>query len=234
MNRTIINIFKILVLSTVSAALLTACSTTQKNTQSARATVEQLLISEAVMRSLPRKPDNFLPIPQGSNVILGTSGLTADHALLQPVLAGWLGKQGYLVLQKDEKNATHRIDVIVGALGTEVAGTFFGMPPIQSVLIPFALPELAVYKAQHQVGYAKFYMNIFEIPGGRLVGSTPTFLADTYYSDYTMLFIFSFASTDLISPPKTGSFHRNPLNGLGTQEDEAGFGTGNKNEVPQK
>lgn len=186
------------------------------------------------MRSLPRKPENFLPIPQGSNVMLGTSGLTADHALLQPILAGWLGKQGYLV-QKEEKNATHRIDVVVGALGTEVAGTFFGMPPIQSVLIPFALPELALYKAQHQVGYTKFYMNIFETPGGRFVASTPTFLADTYYSDYTILFIFSFASTDLISPPKTGSFDRNPLNGLGSLiEDEAGSGTGHKNEAPPK
>ncbi|MGH8684734.1 MAG: hypothetical protein ACREUM_05205, partial [Nitrosospira sp.] len=67
---------------------------------------------------------------------------------------------------------------------------------------------------------------------GRFVGSTPIFLADTYYSDYTILFIFSFASTDLKSPPKTGAFHRNPLNGLGSLvEDEAGSETGNKNQV---
>ena len=78
-------------------------------------------------------------------MILNTSGLTTDQTLLQQVLTGWLGQQGYLV-QKDEKNATHRIDVIVGALGTELAGAFVGMPPIQSVLIPFALPELSLYK----------------------------------------------------------------------------------------
>ncbi len=217
-----INIFKILAVGMVSIGLMAGCSTTHRTTQSQRTAVEQLLISEAVIRSLPRAPNGPLPIPRGSNVILDTSGISiaagasADQTLLQQVLAGWLGQQGYFI-QKDEKNATHRISVIVGALGTELAGTFIGMPPVQSLLIPFSLPELTLYKSQHQTGYVKFYMNIFEIPAGVFVGSSPTFLADSYYNNYTVLFLLSFTSTDLASPPQLGSFRRKPLNTPDTQ-----------------
>lgn len=220
------NIFKILAVGTISIGLMTGCAATHKISQSPRTTIEQLLISEAVIRSLPRETEARLPIPQGSKVIVDTSGLTPDQTLLQQVLSGWLGQQGYLV-QKDEKNATHRISVIVGALGTELGGTFFGMPAIQSQLIPFALSELSLYKSQHQTGYAKFHMNIFEIPSGAFVGSTPTFLADAYYNDYTLLFVLSHTSTDIISPPQLGSFLRKPLSTPGTQEkDEAQPATG--------
>lgn len=220
--------FKIFVLSTVVIGLTTGCSSTHRTSHSARTATEQLLISEAIIRSLPREPEGPLPISKDSKVILDISGLTTDQKLLEQVLTGWLGQQGYLV-QKEEKNATHRINVIVSALGTELAGTFFGMPPVQSVLIPFSLPELSLYKAQHQVGYVKFYMNLFEVPDGRFVGSTSTFLADTYYSDYTVLFVLSFTSTDLVAPPQTGSFHRNPLNALDIRMEEAKFWTDKQN-----
>ncbi|MDQ3186008.1 MAG: hypothetical protein M3Q16_06010 [Pseudomonadota bacterium] len=148
-------------------------------------------------------------------------------------MAGWLGQQGYFA-QRDEKNATHRISVIVEALGTELGGTFVGMPPVQSLLIPFSLPELSLYKAQHQTGYVKFHMNVFEIQTGRLVGSTPAYLGDSYYNDYTVLFLLSFISTSLISPPQLGSFRRKPLNTPGTQmEDDAKTGAENwKGETP--
>ncbi len=219
MMRQIINSFTIIALCMAFTGLMTGCSTTQRNTQSPRTSVEQLLISEAVIRSLPRQPESPLPIPQGSNVILNTSGLTTDQTLLQQVLTGWLGQQGYLI-RKDEKNATHRIDVIVGALGTKLGGTFVGMPPLQSQLIPFALPELSFYKSQHQTGYVKYHMNIFEIPAGRFAGSTPAFLADSYYNNYTVLFIISFTSTDLVSPPQLGTFLRKPLNTPETQGED--------------
>jgi hypothetical protein len=218
MRKIVINIFITIALGTASIAVLTSCSTTQKSTQSPRTVIEQLLISEAVIRSLPRQPENLLPIPRGSYVVLNTSALTIDQALLQQILAGWLGQQGYLI-QKDEKNATHRIDVIVEALGTELAGAFVGMPPVQSALIPFALPELSLYKSQRQAGYVKFHLNIFEIPAGRYVGSTSNFLADSYYNNYTVLFLISFTSTDLVSPPQFGIYLRKPLNISPTQKE---------------
>ncbi len=216
---TMISAFKIMALSTIFIVVLTGCSTTQKSTQSPRTVIEQLLISEAAIRSLPRHPESLLPIPRGSNVVLTTSGLTTDQTLLQQILTGWMGQQGYLV-QKDEKNAAYRIDVIIGALGTELNGAFIGMPPIQSVLIPFSLPELSLYKSQNQTGYIKFHMNIFEIPAGKFVGSTSDFRADSYYNNYTVFFAISFTSTDLVSPPQLGTLLRKPLKTPDIQTDK--------------
>lgn len=196
---------------TLAAAivLMAGCSTTQRNTQSSRTAVEQLLLSEAVKRSFPNEPGEFLPIPRGASVALNTVGMTPDQAFLQQVLAGWLGQQGYLV-QKDGKDATHRVDVVVEALGTELSGTFMGMPPVQSQFIPFSLPELALYKSQYQTGYAKFHLNVFGLPAGNFLGSTSAFLGDGYYNDYTVLFMLSHTFTDLPSVPEMGSFTRKP------------------------
>jgi hypothetical protein len=206
------NIFGILALGAVSILLASGCSTTQRFTQSARTATEQLLISEAVTRSLPSGPAGLLPIPPGSSVLLDSSGFGGggpDQALLQQMLIAWLGKQGYPI-QADASKASHRVNVVVEALGTEFGGNFAGMPPVQSQLLPFSLPELALFKSQYQTGYAKFHMNIYELPGGGFAGSTPSFMADSYYNSYTVLFLISFTTTDLPYPPHIGPF-RKPL-----------------------
>ena len=201
---------------------LIGCSTTHRTTQSARTAVEQLLISESAIRSLPKKSMEPLPIPSGSTVTLNTTGLTPDQALLQEILTGWLGQQGYLV-QKDKKNATYRIDVIISAIGTEEDGTFIGLPPIHSQIIPFSLPELAIYKSKNQTGYVKFNMNFFEVLTGKFVGSSPNFLADSYYNNYTALLLLSFSSTNIMSPPQLGYFRNNPQNPENTESEEESF-----------
>lgn len=214
------NTLRIIIICSVSVVFLIGCSTTSRTTNSSRTTVEQLLISEAVTRSLSDKSDKTLPIPAGSKLSLNTSSLTEDKTLLQEVLTGWLGQQGYLV-QKDEKNATYRVDVIVGALGTEAGGTFFGLPPIQSQIIPFSLSELAFYKSENQTGYVKFKMNVFEITTGKFIGSMSNFLADSYYNNYTIFLVFSYTSTDLMSPPQLGYFFRSkPQNAEEIQSEE--------------
>ena len=209
-------LFKTLLLGaffTGLAAGLSGCSSTQKITQSQRTAVEQLLISEAVLRSLPSEPEKVMPMPPGSTVVLNTTGISiasgpsSDQLLLQKILAGWLGRHGYLV-QKQEDKAAYRINVIVGALGTELGGNFFGMPPARSDVIPISLPELALYKGQYQTGYAQFYLDISELPSGVFVRSTPTFLGEAYYNDFTLLLLFSFTSTDLEYPPQLGWYRK--------------------------
>ncbi|SEK62694.1 hypothetical protein SAMN05216387_102199 [Nitrosovibrio tenuis] len=195
---------KNLTLIVVSMLFAAGCSTMHSATQSQRAAIEQLLISEAVLRSLPQDSDGILSIPQGARVVIDTSGISADQILLQRTLGGWLGQQGYAV-QKNEDKADYRVSVIVGALGTELGNSFFGMPPVTSQLIPFSLPELALYKAQYQTGYVKFHMDIFELPGGTFVQSTPPFLAETHFNNHTVLLFFTINSTDLESAPRLGS-----------------------------
>jgi hypothetical protein len=216
------NILRIIVICSASITFLTGCSTTHRTTQSTRTAVEQLLISESAVRSLSEKSIELLPIPSGSKVTLNTSGLTPDQALLQEILTGWLGQQGYLI-QKDKKNAVYRIDVIVGAMGTEEDGAFIGLPPINSQIIPFSLPELALYKSENQTGYVKFNMNFFEILTGKFVGSSPNFLADSYHNNYTVLLLLSFSSTNLMSPPQLGFFRSRPQSTKNTESEEKSF-----------
>jgi hypothetical protein len=110
-----IRLLKNVAVSAVCIGLAAGCSTTQRTTQSPRTAIEQLLISEAILRSLPAESQGMLSIPSGAGVILNTAGISPDQALLQQILVGWLGKQGFSV-QKDEKNATYRINVIVNAM----------------------------------------------------------------------------------------------------------------------
>jgi hypothetical protein len=90
---------------------------------------------------------------------------------------------------------------MVQALGTEQGVTFFGMPPVQSVIIPFALPELTLFKLQNQRAYTRLSLDIFETATGRLVRSTPWYVGSSYYNQYTILFFIYFRTTDLVLPP---------------------------------
>lgn len=192
---------KVFCLSVALAGLLSACSTTHKITNSARTATEQLLITEAVMRSLPKDRDLPFPVPRGSAIKLDVVGLTPDKDIVKGVVTGWLGLHGYVV---QDENARYRINIIINSLGTELATTFFGIPPIQASLIPISLPELSLYKAENQSGYARFHFDIFELPSGQFIASSSPFLADTFYNAYTLLLLFTFNKTDLISPPQAG------------------------------
>lgn len=190
---------KLICLGVALVYLLSACSITQKMTNSLRAPTEQLLISEAVMHSLSKRPELALPIPQDAIVKLDISGISIDKDFILGVVAGWLGQHGYTV-EGNAENATHRINIVLNSLGTELGNTFFGIPAIQASLIPISLPELAIYKADYQTGYANFYFDIFELPSNRFVASSSPFIADTFFNAYTVLFVFTHKSTNLVSP----------------------------------
>ena len=114
---------KTLILSLIILIVLSACSSTYKNTQSLRTAVEQLLISEALMASLPQQIETPLPIPPGSKVFINTSGISLDQHIVRQAMSGWLSQHGYLV-QDDKEDATHEVSVMVESLGTEYGDTF--------------------------------------------------------------------------------------------------------------
>ena len=81
-------IVKALGFSLLLASVMVGCSTTQKITSSVRTSTEQLLISEALKRSLPKQANAPLPIPQGSVVKLDVIGLTTDKDIVKGAVAG--------------------------------------------------------------------------------------------------------------------------------------------------
>ena len=199
--------FKTLTLGLAILIILSACSSTYRNTQSSRTAVEQLLISEALMSSLSQKVEAPLPIPPGSKVHVSTSGISSDQHIVEQAISGWLGQHGYFI-QEDKDKATYEVSVMVESLGTEYANTFAGIPPIRGGFLPISTPELAIYKAQYQTGYVKFHFDLFELPSGRYVQTTSPFVAEKYFNDYTALFIFTFRKTDLAVPPQLGTIGR--------------------------
>lgn len=183
-----------LVLLVMIPAGLLGCSATRDVTKTPRTPIEQLLVSQSIQRGLDVSAEIFAP--RGSATVVA-DGLTADDRFVQEVVMDWLRQQGWHV----SKHGEYLVHVTVYALGTEQAENFFGIPPVSGSLLPISVPELALYKASRQRGYARFALTVSETPGGRLINSTPVLEGDVYFNQYTVLFAVSFHTTDLAPPP---------------------------------
>lgn len=175
---------------------LSGCSSTFESTKTSRSSIEQLLLSQSLQRSLT---DAVLPIPPGQSVAVETVGLTADQAFVTALIEKWLSREG-LNLPKDGKESLVA-RVTLDAFGTLQAQTFFGIPQISGGFLPLSIPELAFYKAHRQQGLARFSIDFIEKKTGRLVRSTPVYEGDAFYNQFTVLLALNFRSTDLLPPP---------------------------------
>jgi hypothetical protein len=195
-----------------------SCALQQEISRTPRTAVEQLLLGQALEQALTT-PN--LPIPEGATLMVEASGFHTDRAHLQlmgqeggvvdshyldvsfvrDVASAHLGEMGYRI-REGASEATYLVRVMVQSLGTNQGLVFVGMPAVQSVLIPFALPELILYKRQTQLAYARIRMDIFEIATGRFIRSTPWWVGERFYNQYTILFFIGFHTTDLSAPPE--------------------------------
>jgi hypothetical protein len=195
LNHCVILLQHILILG-----VLTGCGAVHNIPEPVRPTaVEQFLMAQAVERSLNGETIMPIPLAPGDTVSLDTSGLTVEQRFFKGAIGGWLGERGLKIIP-DSDDAKYRIHILVQALGTEQSVSFFGLPPIESVLLPFALPEIAVFKGQYQSGYTRFRLDIYEHATGKFIRSTPWFQGSTYFDEYTVLFFIDFYRTDLIAP----------------------------------
>jgi hypothetical protein len=123
-----------------------------------------------------------------------------DLAFVREAMASHLGVLGYRMAKREE-DASYLIRVVVQSFGTSQSTSFFGMPPIQSVLIPFSLPQLTVYQNLAQDGYVRYGLDVIERASGKLFYSTAWHSHRTYHDQYTILFFFTFRVTDLEDAP---------------------------------
>lgn len=202
----LLNRFIILLQGFLILGMLPGCGT--MNTLPAPASptaIQQFLMAQAVGRSLPKEKIIPLPLTYGDTVSLNVTGLSVETGLtvsqqfLKGAIGDWLGERG-LKIDLDSTKAKYRIQILVEALGVEQENSLFGIPPIQSTLLPIALPQMALYAKQNLSGYTRFRLRIYEAATGQFVGSTPWFQASTYFNEYTVLFFFDFQRTDLIGP----------------------------------
>ncbi len=208
------------------SALLTGCAMTREPSRTPRTAIEQLLLSQAMTRSLEHvsvpltaqdsiyvEIAGFAPDrPTLESRFVDTTGSEAspqlrvlrhqasDLPVMQSKLEGRLGEVG-LSVRSGWKEADYRIQVTVDALGTEQGESFIGMPAVQSVLLPFSLPQLTLFRAQAQKGYVRFTLDVYDAKTGRLVRSLAAQEGAAYYNQYTLLFFMTFEGTDLMSRP---------------------------------
>lgn len=208
-----------LILCLIAAVM--GCAISREPTRTPRTAIEELLLSSAVQRSmnalsLPISPvesvavevvafptdrlllqDRFVGEPNAPPIVpTPATGLVLVHGLAE----GRLGVLGF-PLQQSRHQATYFLRLLVLALGTDQAQTFLGMPAIQSVLLPFALPELTLYKAQHQKAYMRYRIDIYESATGQFIRSTPWYEGSAYFNQYIVFFFITFRSTDLPQAP---------------------------------
>ena len=212
------------------AALLASCTVPREITRTARSAIEQLLLSEALNRSLL---DIALPVSTDQPLYMEVTGLqlgyvsplvsipsvaasgetntttapsngyfrpAGDLAFVRDAVATHLGVLGYRI-SKREDDASYLVRVVVQSFGTTQSISFFGMPPVQSVLIPFSLPQLTIYQNLAQDGYVRYGVEVIERATGRLLYTTPWHSHRTYHDQYTILFFFTFRVTDLEGAP---------------------------------
>ena len=209
---------------------LASCTIPREVTRTARSAIEQLLLAEALNRSLlgvalPVSVDQPLYMevtglqlgylsPIVSLPSVSASGETnttqtstnayfspaGDLAFVKDAVAGHLGVLGYRIAKREE-DASYLVRVVVQSFGTSQSTSFFGMPPVQSVLIPFSLPQLTIYQNLAQDGYVRYGVDVIERASGRLFYSTSWHSHRTYHDQYTILFFFTFRMTDLEDAP---------------------------------
>ena len=183
--------------------LVSGCAFSRPPSQTVRTATEQLLLSQAIERSLH---DLSLPLAEGSTVMIETVGfavpptafIPADMNYARDTVAGRLGRLGFRIHPKNEE-PQYIVRVLVQSLGTVQGETFIGIPSV--AVLGFALPELTLYKAQFQSGYMRYSIDVFESATGRFIRSTPWYTGSSYYDQYTVLFLFRYNTTDLILPP---------------------------------
>lgn len=175
--------------------LLSGCSVAREVSKTPRTPIEQALLSQSIQRALNEATDLLTP---RKSATVEVDGFTDDRYFAREITAEWLRKQGWHITTE---KARYRVHLMMYALGTEQQETFFGMPPVSGSLVPISVGEIALYKANRQRGFSRFSLIVSELPGGRLIASTPVLEGDVYFNQYTVLLNFNFHRTDLIPPP---------------------------------
>lgn len=133
--------------------MIVGCTTTRRITNTSATALQQLLGTQAIDRAVQKLS---WPDVQGKTVYvqIASPGEWGDQAYLRQVVGTELAQRGAIV-SDDSSHSQYVMTVLAGALGTDQTEVFFGLPAVQSVVVPLALPEMAIYKSEEQEGFAR-------------------------------------------------------------------------------
>ena len=177
----------------LTAPLALACAITERITLP-RTASEQIISTEAIDRALAQIR---WPELAGQKLLVQVGGpqeLDRDYLIRSVEIL--IAERGGIVVD-DEDEARYQVDVVVGAAGIDVDGRFFGVRGSgASPLIPFTIPELALYKSERLDGFAKTEIAMLDPrKGGVVHRSGPTY-GLTYVHERTLFFVFRSRKTN--------------------------------------
>ena len=180
-----------------TACLAIGCAVPGRGPGVRRTPLEQMLLSQAVERSAESA---ILGLPEGTSVVLESSGLSEDHRFVADVVEGWLGRQE-LVIREEGDGAQYRLRMIVQSVGNDQSIEFFGVLASRLLWVPIVLPEMALYKKNRQAGFARIYFDIFDAADGRYLRSTSPVEGEIHQTRYTALVFIKWRRGDEPSSP---------------------------------
>ena len=192
----------LLVLRTVLAAavilpLMGGCAISRR-VEPPRSAWEQILSTEAIDRALAQLK---WPDVRGKSILValgapkeGSLAASDREYLLRGVQVA-LADHGGLVVEAIDK-ADLVLTVLVGAIGIDARGRYFGIKGTSGGFFAFTIPELSLYRRTTRQGFAKTEIALVDHKAGSVVHRSGPFEGSTYRTTTTYFFVFRRATTD--------------------------------------
>jgi len=181
----------------LTAALLlalTACAS-RRDTDPARSASEMLLVSAAADRAADKLTFNLQP---GTKVFVDASFIegTDSKYVISAIRDRVMRRGGDIV--DDKGKAELIIEPRVGALSIDRDRFLFGTPALPVPLVGIEIPEVALFKRNHQQGVVKLAGTSYDPKTGLMVQSHEPVYAFSNRKDWTVLLFVTWTTSDLM------------------------------------
>jgi hypothetical protein len=159
-----------------------------------RSSWEQILSTTAIDRALGQLE---WPEVDGKTVFvqIGPPGDVLDDLYLQRRIEVELADRGARVTRTGE-DAQFVLSCIVGAIGLDISGRFVGIFGSSGGLIPFTIPELALYKNTLRRGFAKAEIFLVDRETDEIVHHSGPVEGSAFRQAKTYFFVFETRESD--------------------------------------
>jgi hypothetical protein len=185
----------LVILATLCALLQVAggCAFSTR-VQTPRSSWEQILATTAIDRALeqlnwPEVDDKAIAVK------IGTPGDVLDGLYLQRRIEVALANRGARIVRSAEA-AEYVLTCLVGAVGLDISGRFMGIQGSSGGLIPFTIPELALYKSTLREGFAKAEIYLVDLESQKIVHHAGPVEGTAYRLSKTFFFVFESRESD--------------------------------------
>jgi len=190
--------FAFFALFAMALALATGCSVSSRVTPP-RSAWEQILSTQAIDRALSQID---WPEVEGQSIVVllgapneGEMAPSDREYLLRSVQVA-LSERGAVIVA-DVDRADRALSVLVGAIGLNIGGRFFGVQGTNGGFFPITIPELAIYKRTRREAFARTKVVLSDHKRGGVLHSSGPVQGSAQRTTTTVLFVIDWVRTDL-------------------------------------